>query len=273
MLKVALAGLALAVLVVGGAYFGQRRLMYFPDRARTPPASIGLTTVQEIVLAAPDGAKLIHWWGKAKAGKATILYFHGNGGALADRAPRFERFMGEGWGVLMMSYRGYGGSDGSPTEVDNVADALRAYDYLVAQGVGALDIVLYGESLGTGVAAQVATQRPASGLILEAPYTSTVAVGALQYPFLPIAAAMKDRYETDKHIVNVRIPLLVLHGSKDAIIPVSMGQALLRLANEPKHMVEFPDGGHSDLYVNRNVALAVVRRWLAAVRGVPQTPG
>ena len=262
--------LAVALVIVGGAYFAQRRMMYFPDRVRTPPASIGLRDVEEVVITAPDGAKIMHWSAKAKPGKPTLLYFHGNAGALADRKPRFERFMGEGWGVFMMAYRSYGGSEGSPTETDNVADAVRAYDHLAARGLKPADIVLYGESLGTGVAAQVASQRRAAGLVLEAPYTSTVAVGALQYPFLPVASAMLDRYETDKIIGTVGIPLLILHGAKDRVIPVAMGRKLFELAKEPKRYVEFPEGFHSDLYINRNEALVPLRAWIAAL---PRTGG
>jgi uncharacterized protein len=256
-----LAAVAFALLLA--AYFGQRRLMYFPDPVRTEPTDIGLAAVSEHVLSTPDGARLVTWWAKAKPGRPTFVYFHGNGGALAARQPRFERFMGEGWGVYMMAYRGYSGSTGSPTEVDNIADALRAYDWIVAQGV--TSIILYGESLGTGVATQVATQRPSIGLILDAPYTSTWEVGALRYPFLPVRLAMWDRYETRRYIRDVRVPVLVIHGVLDPIIPVEMGREVARLAHEPKTLVEFPRGGHIDLYINGNEALPHVRKFIAGL--------
>lgn len=266
LLKIVVACVLAVALLLGAAYLGQRRLMYFPDRTRTPPTSVGLSNVEEVTITAPDGARIINWWGKAKPGKPTLLYFHGNGGALVERTPRFERFMAEGWGVFMMSYRGYGGSDGSPTEADNIADAIRAYDYLAGQGLRPADIVLYGESLGTGVAAQVAAQKRAAGLVLEAPYTSTVAVGALQYPYLPVAAGMFDRYETDRIIAAIDMPLLVLHGARDGVIPVGMGRKLIELAKEPKRIVEFPEGRHSDLYINRNDAMAPLRSWVAGLK-------
>jgi uncharacterized protein len=255
---------AVAVALLLAAYFGQRRLLYFPDRERTAPADIGLGTVSEHILLAPDGAQIVTWWGKAKPGKPTLVYFHGNGGALAARQPRVERFMGEGWGIFMMAYRGYSGSTGSPTEANNVADALRAFDWIVGQGVTGL--VLYGESLGTGVATQVAAQRQSQpqslGLILDAPYTSTWEVGALRYPFLPVRLAMWDRYETRRHITQVRVPVLVIHGTLDPVIPVKMGRDVAGLANEPKSFVEFPRGGHIDLYINGNDALAHVRTFI-----------
>jgi hypothetical protein len=257
--------LAFAVMLVAAAYFAQRRLMYFPDRQRVSPTAAGLQGVEEVVIAAPDGARIVHWWGRAKPGQPTILYFHGNGGGLADRAPRFERFMGQGWGVLMMAYRGFAGSEGSPTEADNVADALRAFDHLAASGVPADCIILYGESLGTGVATQVAAARSAAGLILDAPYTSTVDVGALRFPFLPVRWAMRDRYETSRHIRNVRMPVLILHGARDPVIPVEMGREVARLANEPKTYVEFPNGGHIDLYINGNDALTPLKRWMDGI--------
>ncbi len=259
---VTLAAVAAAILLA--AYFGQRRLLYFPDRTRTQPADVGLLSVTEHILTAPDGAQIVTWWAKAKPGQPTLLYFHGNGGALAARQPRFERFMGEGWGVYMMSYRSYSGSTGRPTEADNIADAVLAFDWIATQGV--TKIILYGESLGTGVATQVATQRPAIGLILDAPYTSTWEVGETRFPFLPVRRAMWDRYETRRHILNVRVPILILHGKLDAVIPVAMGREVAQIAPEPKTYVEFPRGGHIDLYINGNHALTHVRAFIADLK-------
>jgi uncharacterized protein len=265
LIKLAAAALCVYALVAFAAYFGQRRLMYFPDRARTPPAQAGLANVEEVVLKTPDGARVIAWYGKAKPGQPTLLYFHGNGGSLVDRAPRIERFMAEGWGVYMMAYRGYGGSSGSPSETANVADARLAYGALVHEGVDPKSIILYGESLGSGIAARIATERPCAGLILDAPYTSIVELAARTYPFLPVRYVLADRYETDKVIAQVHVPVLILHGERDPVVPVAMGRELARLANEPKRLVTFPNGGHSDLYINGNNALDAVREW---VRGL-----
>lgn len=266
-----LAKLAAAALCVYGAmmlaaYYGQRRLMYFPDRAHTKPTEVGLADVEERVLVTPDGARVIAWYGKAKPGLPTLLYFQGNGGSLAARAERIRRFMGEGWGVYMMTYRGYGGSTGSPSETANVADARLAYGALALEGVPPASIILYGESLGSGVAARIATERPAGGLILDAPYTSIIEIAARGYPFLPVRLLLVDRYETDKVIAQVHIPLLVLHGERDGVIPVEMGRRLFALANEPKRLATFPNGGHSDLYLNNNGALDVVKDWIAGLR-------
>ena len=250
------------LLVALVTYMGQRRLMYFPDTARTLPAQAGLPNVTERVLNTPDGARIVVWYGKAKPGQPTLLYFHGNGGGLADRAERFRRFMGQGWGVYMMAYRGYAGSTGYPTEANNVADARLAYGALVQEGVLPESIIVYGESLGTNLATRVASEKVSAGLILEAPYTSVLDIALTDYPFLPVRLLLSDRYETDKVLPQVKVPLLIIHGKEDGIIPVSMAQKLAKLANEPKRLVIFPEGDHSDLYVNGNNALPVVRDWI-----------
>ncbi len=264
--KLAITVLCVYGLIALAAYFGQRRLMYFPDRARTLPVRAGLVGVEERVLKTPDGARIIAWYGRARPGQPTILYFHGNAGSLSARAPRIERFMGEGWGVYMMTYRGYGGGTGSPTEANNVADARLAYGALLLEGVEPSSIILYGESLGSGVAVRLATERQVGGVVLDAPYTSIVDVAAKAYPFLPVRLLLADRYESTKYIGQVRVPLLILHGERDGVIPVAMGRELFRLANEPKQLAVFANGGHSDLYVNGNGALEAMRSWIGELR-------
>jgi uncharacterized protein len=256
---------AVYALVAVAGYLAQRRLMYFPDVARVQPAEVSLAGVEERVLKTPDGERVIAWYGKARPGQPTLLYFHGNGGSLSIRSERIRRFMAEGWGVYMMTYRGYGGSSGSPTEVNNVADARLAYGALVLEGVDPSAIILYGESLGSGIATRIAVERPVAGLILEAPYTSIVDVGAQAYPFLPVRLFLVDRYETVKYIANVKVPLLILHGERDGVVPAAMGRELARLANEPKRLVIFPEGRHSNLYLDGNNAIGVVRQWIAEV--------
>jgi fermentation-respiration switch protein FrsA (DUF1100 family) len=264
-IKLALGAVAVYALIGVVAYLGQRKLMYFPDTARVQPTQVGLQGVEERVLKTPDGERIVAWYGKAKAGQPTLLYFHGNGGSLAVRAPRIARFMEEGWGVYMMTYRGYGGSTGSPTEDNNVADARLAYGALVHEGVPATSIIVYGESLGTGIAVRIAAERQVAGVILDAPYTSIVDVAAGAYPMLPVRAFLVDRYETTRYLPQVKAPLLVLHGERDGVVPVAMGREIARLGNEPKRLVVFPNGGHSDLYINGNNAIDAVRSW---VRGL-----
>jgi uncharacterized protein len=262
-IKLALGAMAAYAVLGFAAYLGQRKLMYFPDRTHVEPAEVGLTDVHERVLKTPDGERVIAWYGKARRGQPTLLYFHGNGGSLSIRAPRIARFMAEGWGVYMMTYRGYGGGSGTPTEIDNVADARLAYGALLLEGVAPSSIIAYGESLGSGIAVRIGIERQVAGVILDAPYTSIVDVAARAYPFLPVRAFLLDRYETTKYIANLKVPLLILHGARDGVVSVAMGRELARVANEPKRLVIFPEGGHSNLYVDGNNAIEPVRRWIA----------
>lgn len=254
----------------GGLYAFQDKLLYNIDPVRTSPAEAGLSDVMEVKLATPDGETLVGWYGKARAGQPTLLYFHGQGGTLVARKPRFQRFMKDGLGVYMITWRGYGGSTGSPSEKNNVADARLAYEALKRAGVAPADIVIYGESLGTGVAVQLATQVPAAGLILDAPYTSTVAVAAERYPYFPVRLGMRDTYDSERFIKSVHMPLLILHGEEDHIIPVHFGKALFAQANAPKELALFAKGRHTDLYFHG--ALDAVRKFLGQIHPPPAVP-
>ena len=154
LMKLALGLATLYAVVALSAFLFQRRLTYFPDPQRTSPASFNLVGVEERIIPTPDGERLVTWFAPAAPGRPTILYFHGNAGNLANRSERVRRLLARGWGVLFMSYRGYSGSTGKPSESANVADAKLAYDVLREAGVAADFIVVYGELLGTGVAAE-----------------------------------------------------------------------------------------------------------------------
>jgi len=230
------------------AYFGNRQLMYFPDPARVPPASAGLDGVEEIAIAAADDTTLIAWFAPAKENRPTVLYFHGNGANAANRAPRIEAMQQDGFGVFYLNNRGYGGSGGRPTEENNVADAIAAYDYLADRGVSPEQIVVYGESLGSGQAIRLAAARPVAAIVLESPLTSTVDVAQATYFWLPLRLLIADQYNNERNIRAVPVPVLVLHGEEDEVIPVEMGRRVYRAANEPKKIEIFPHGGHVDLF-------------------------
>jgi len=225
-------------------YAAQRRFMYFPETVRTTPAAAGLANVSEITIPTPDGEKLIAWYGKAAPGEPTLLYFHGNGGSLAFRSGTMQKYLEHGRGMLMLAYRGYSGSTGSPSEAANVADAKLAYETLVKSGVRPEDIILYGESLGSGVAIQVAKEKKVEGLILDAPYTSILEIASAQFPWLPVGLLLKDRYESIKYIGDVHVPIFIMHGDADEVVPVEMGRRLFAAANKPKEIKIIRGGGH-----------------------------
>jgi uncharacterized protein len=257
-LALVLVGVYAAVAIA--AFIFQRRLMYFPDVTRVPPSSYGLIGVEERVLDMPDGARLVGWYGRAAPGRPTVLYLHGNAGNLANRSERVRKYSARGLGIFMLSYRGYSGSTGRPTERANVADAKLAYAALRKDGIAPEDIILYGESLGSGVAVQVAAEKPVGGIVLDAPYTSIVDVAAGAYPFLPVRPFMVDRYDTLRYLRDVKAPLLVVHGEEDEVIPVAMGRAVYAAANGPKEIVTLPGAGHSDHHLHGSTE--EIFRWI-----------
>jgi fermentation-respiration switch protein FrsA (DUF1100 family) len=234
--------------ICAAAYFGNRLFMYFPDPTRIAPAEAGLHSVKEIAIAAADGVTLVAWHAPAKDDKPTILYFHGNAANAANRAPRVEMIHEDGFGVLYLNNRGYGGSGGNPTEADNVADAIAAYDHLIGFGVPAAKIVAYGESLGSGQAVRLAAKKLVAAVVLEAPLTSTVDVARTIYFWLPLRLLIVDKYDNEHNIRFVRAPILILHGEQDEVIPVEMGLRVYRAANEPKRIEMFPQGTHDNLF-------------------------
>jgi fermentation-respiration switch protein FrsA (DUF1100 family) len=241
-------------------FFTQRSLMYFPETVHTSPAAAGLPQAEEVSLTAADGVKSLLWHVPSRDGKPVLLYLHGNGGALRYRVERFRRLTKDGIGLLALEYRGYGGLAGSPSEQGLIADAEAAYAYAVGHyPVG--EIVVWGESLGTGVAVALAADKPVGRVILEAPFTSAEALGAERYWYLPVRLLMKDQFRSDERIRKVSAPLLILHGLQDRTVPYAMGEHLFDLANKPKHIVRFLDGGHENL--DQNGALDAVARFLA----------
>ena len=242
--------LVIAAAAYGGlvalAYVAQRSLMYFPERLRTAPAEAGFPAAEEVVLDTADGEKVIAWHVPPRGDRPVVLYFHGNGGALHYRVDRFRALTADGNGLVALSYRGYGGSSGSPSEAGLIADATAAYAFAAAR-YPVERIVLWGELLGSGVAVALAASHTVGSMVLEAPFSSAVDVGVRAYWFLPVRLLMKDRFHSDRRIGLVTAPVLILHGARDAVVPIQLGEQLYALANEPKRFVRFAAGGHEDL--------------------------
>jgi uncharacterized protein len=245
-LVLSLAGIFVLIGLLGRLL--HRYFLYIPDRTRVAPGEAGLSGVEEIVFKAADGTKLIAWYLPAKGTKPTLLYFTGNSGNVANRAGKIRTIASSGYGVFMLNYRRYGGSEGRPSEVRNASDAVSAYDCLRAQGVAPSDIVAYGESLGTAVATRLSLQREVQALVLEAPFSSAVDVGKLLWKGLPLGLIMVDQYRTIDRIGEVTVPLFIIHGGRDVIIPLDQARRVHHAANEPKRLVVVPQAGHNDLY-------------------------
>jgi uncharacterized protein len=235
----------LYVVLLGLLYFLQRRLFYSPDPLPHTAASLGLDGVRDVVIETHDGERLRALYLPAAAGRATVLYLHGSRGYLPERAQRIKLLATAGNGVLFPSYRGYSGSTGEPTENGLMEDARSAYGWLAREAPGGR-IILYGESLGTGVAVKIATERPVAAIVLDAPYTSVAAVMATLLPGVPVAALMKDQYRSIDWIKDIHAPLLVLHGDADRNVPIAQGERLFEQAPEPKRFLRIKGGEHGD---------------------------
>lgn len=245
------------------AYFGQHKLLYMPFGNALSPTDAGFRNARSEPMTTADGETITRWMKPAAPGRPTIMYFHGNGGSLALRAARLDAYGALGYGVVAISYRGFSGSTGVPSERANVADAIAAYDDL-SRTVPSSDIVLHGESLGSGVAAQLAAARPAAALVLETPYTSVADVAADRFWYLPVHHVIRETYDSMRAATSISAPALILAGSRDTVVPAKFARKLYAAITTSKHYVEYPDGSHVDLW--EHGALTEIRRWIEANR-------
>jgi len=243
-------------------YVRQREMLFpIPPVGRTAPGAAGFGEAEEHVLTTSDGEKVIVWHVPAKPGRPVILFFPGNGDFLAGRIDRFKAMTADGTGLVALSYRGYAGSSGAPSEEGLLRDAAAAYAFTTAR-YAADQIVAWGFSLGTGVAVAIASEHPVGKLILEAPYSSTVDVAASAFRFVPVRLLMRDQFRSDERIARVTVPLLVMHGTDDLAIPIVFGERLFGLAHQPKQFVRFAGGGHDNL--DAFGAIETARRFIAS---------
>lgn len=253
-------GLAyLAVLVV--VYFFQRRLQYFPSPGPVAlPSGAMYEGLEEFTATASDGVRLRGWYWPGTR-PIVLLIFNGNGGHRGHRLDWMADLRSLGVGVCAVDYRGYGGSQGVPTEEGLYRDAEAALDWL--EGRGLEKVVYLGESLGSAVAVELARRRPPAALIVQSGFSSAVDVGQKAYPFLPVRLLMKDRYESAAKIAQVRAPSLFIHGTKDSIVPIRFGRALHDAATGVKEWYEVPNADHNDLpWVGGRAYLERIRRFL-----------
>ncbi len=209
----------------------------------------GNLPVEDCWFETEDGLKLHAWYVKANRANGVLLISHGNAGNLSHRLDLMSRLHRHGFSVFMYDYRGYGRSEGSPSEEGVYLDGRAAYDHLTrVEGVDPSRIILFGSSLGGAVAVDLATQREAAGLILEATFSSGKELAQTLYPFLPVKLLMKSEYDSIGKIREIRIPLLVIHGSRDSIVPIELARDLYDAANEPKRFYVIENADHNDTY-------------------------
>lgn len=225
-------------------YLVQRRLQYFPDPSPVArPAGEDLKPLEELNLVTADRVKISAWYWPGKR-LDNVLMFHGNAGHRGHRLDWARGFHELGFGVFLLDYRGYGGSDGSPTEQGLYLDAQAALGWLRRKPGR---VIYLGESLGSGPAIELAIRQPPAAMILHAPLTSAVEVGRAAYPFLPVSLLLKDRYENDRKISKITSPVLIIHGERDSVIPFHLGRKLFDLASVPKDWLAVPQADHNNL--------------------------
>ena len=243
LIAVAVTCIALYGLLVVGLLVGQRKILFRCDAAEVDPATLGLEA-KVLRLKTEDGESLVAWSIPPAPGRPLILYFHGNAGGLDLRVERFRAMAKAGMGVLAIEYRGYAGSTGSPSERGLKLDGEAAYAAAIAGGVAPERIVPLGESLGSGVAVALAARHKVGALVLDSPYSSIADVAAAAYWFVPVRALLRDPFHNDLLIGSVNAPTLMVHGTKDPVVPIRFGEKLFALAKPPKEFWRVDGAGH-----------------------------
>ena len=228
----------------------QRNLMYHPNENNYFGDKIEVN-IEKVNIKTPDNISLLGWFHKKDLNRfKTIVYFHGNAGKLENRIHKLNHFKDMDINFLIISWRGFSGNFGKPSEKGLYKDGKSAIDWLKDKGLSEKDIILYGESLGTGIATEIAQNKKFAGLILETPFTSMVDAAKNVYPYIPVGLLLRDRYENDKKIKKISIPIMVMHGELDQIVPFKMGKKIYEMANHPKysyftkydnHMMEYDE--------------------------------
>ena len=237
-----------SVLIV--LFIFQRNLMYHPNENNYFGDKLEVE-IEKVKITTSDNLDLLGWFHNKDLKKfKTIVYFHGNAGSLDNRIYKLNYFKNMDVNFLIIAWRGFSGNEGKPSEKGLYEDGKSTIKFLKNLGVTEKDIIIYGESLGTGVATEIAQNRKLGGLILETPFTSMIEAAKNFYPYIPVGLLLKDKYKNDKKIKNINIPILVMHGEADQIVPFWMGKKIYEIANQPKysyftkyddHMMEFDE--------------------------------
>ena len=225
----------------------QRKLQYLPSGKISNISNYSLDGFTQEILTTKDSIDILSWYKKPRSSdNKIILYFHGNAGNIGDRSSKLATFARDGFGIMAISYRGYFGSEGSPTQKGLMQDAQASLEFLFNKGYKEEDIILFGESLGTGVAMQLATKYNFAALILESPYSSIVSVAKKSYWFVPVNLLIKDKFESLKVAPKITSPILIIHGTNDKVVAYDEGEKLYRSINSKKKLITVDGAGHLD---------------------------
>ena len=227
-------------------YINQRKMIYYPQRMTVKPKQYSAGRMEVVYLNTSDGLILKAWYRASSNKKPTIVYLHGNAGHLGYRMPFINQFLDKDYGVLLFSYRGYADNPGKPTEQGLYRDGRAAMDFVMKKNIKPQCIVLYGESIGSGVATKLAEEYTTGALILQSPFTSMADIARYHYPWIPLKPW--DKFDSVSRISRVNAPLLIIHGTKDHIVPIRYGKELFNAAREPKYFVALKSRGHNNLW-------------------------
>ena len=240
---------AVVLFVVLFSWAFQRRLIYLPSTGAVPSAASILAGARDVQLTTSDGLRLGAWYIPARRpdGPFTVLVANGNAGDRSLRAPLARALANQGFGVLLFDYRGYGGNPGSPSEEGLARDVRAARQFLTDEGVPGERLLYYGESLGAAVVAELATEHPPAGLVLRSPFTDLASVGQIHYPFVPVRALLKDRFPVAEYLARVTVPITVVYGTEDSIVPPGESRRSVAAARGPTRLVAVEGADHNDL--------------------------
>ena len=246
-------------------FFFQRKILFNTSGIPKKPSEYGLKNIKEIEILTPDGINLIGWFATPQKNQPILLYFHGNSFDIGERSYRVDRYIKKGWGVLLMAWRGYSGNKGNPTELNLYKDAESALNWIDKNtSFDKENIILYGESLGSGVAVELGTRYKFKSIILEAPFTSISDIAQKRYFIYPVHFLILDKFDNLSKINKVLSPLLIISGKKDEIVPHEHSKKLFLKANEPKETVFIDEAMHNNLYdfgIEKNVIQFNLKQW------------
>tara|TARA_B100001057_G_scaffold477590_1_gene546984 strand:- start:2387 stop:3205 length:819 start_codon:yes stop_codon:yes gene_type:complete len=238
------------LLILAFLYFNQRNLMYHPNENNYFDDKLSVF-IKKVKIKTADDIVLLGWYHeKDLKNYKTILFFHGNAGSLENRIHKLNHFKDMDVNFLIIAWRGFSGNKGKPSEEGLYEDGKSAIKWLIDKGTKEEDIIIYGESLGTGVATHLSQNKNFAGIILETPFTSMIKAAKTFYPYIPVSLLLKDKFENENKIKNIKVPILIMHGEADQIVPFTMGKKIYEIANNPKysyftkhddHMMEYDE--------------------------------